>query len=65
MEKATPTEAKPQPFIIRFYGEGARDEEGRDLEEILNFSDNALERYHDYIQVIFPVSHILLAWANL
>lgn len=57
MEKATTTSPKAEPFIVAFYGSGARDDEGRDLEEILSFSDHALERYHDYIQVIFPVSH--------
>lgn len=45
-----------EPFIVRFYRSGARDDEGRTLKDILNFNDNALERHHDYIQVIFPVS---------
>lgn len=44
-----------QPFIVRFYGEGAVDGEGRNLDEILDFDDDKLEGYHDFIQVIFPV----------
>ncbi|KAI5362072.1 Putative opioid growth factor receptor (OGFr) domain-containing protein [Septoria linicola] len=44
-----------QPFIVRFYGEGAVDDEGRTLDEILDFNDDKLEGYHDFIQVIFPL----------
>ncbi|KAM3416679.1 Opioid growth factor receptor [Cercospora zeina] len=47
---------QPPPFIARFYGnEAARDDEGRNLDEILNFDDYELEGHHDYIQVIFPL----------
>lgn len=49
-----------EPFIVRFYSSGARDDEGRDLDDILKSSDEALEQCHDYIQLIFPVSHSCL-----
>ncbi|EME45261.1 hypothetical protein DOTSEDRAFT_43628 [Dothistroma septosporum NZE10] len=49
-------EDKPKPFIVRFYGaEAAKDEEGRTLDDILNYEDGELEYHHDYIQVLFPL----------
>lgn len=51
------TAPPPQaPFIVRFYGEGAEDFKSRTLTDILDFSDRALERNHDYIQILFPAS---------
>lgn len=45
------------PFIVRFYGEEhATDAEGRTLDDICAFDDDALEYHHDFIQVIFPAS---------
>ncbi|EMF10413.1 uncharacterized protein SEPMUDRAFT_49639 [Sphaerulina musiva SO2202] len=44
-----------EPFVVRFYSSGARDDEGRDLDDILKSSDEALEQCHDYIQLIFPL----------
>ncbi len=40
--------------LVRFYRNQAPDHAGRMLEEILNWSDEALERTHDYIQWLFP-----------
>lgn len=65
MANRSNTEYSPRPpFIVRFYGQqGARDGEGRTLDEILNFNDHSLEYHHDFIQVLFPVSntsHFLL-----
>jgi hypothetical protein len=39
--------------IVGFYS-GARDAEGRTLEEVLSWDDNRLEAVHDYIQWVFP-----------
>ncbi|CZT24877.1 uncharacterized protein RCC_10605 [Ramularia collo-cygni] len=41
--------------IVRFYGEGAKDIEGRTLNEILNYENDTLEIKHDYIQFLFPL----------
>lgn len=43
------------PIIAAFYGEGAKDFNGRTLDDILSYDNNKLERKHDYIQVLFPV----------
>lgn len=43
--------------LINFYTHpnGSRDYEGRTLSDILRFPDYDLERYHDYIQWLFPL----------
>lgn len=48
---------KSIPFIIAFYDPSIQrqDAEGRTLDDILKFSDNQLEYYHDYIQYLFPL----------
>ena len=44
-------------FIIEFYDSpsGTRDSKGRTLHDILEYDDDQLEYYHDYIQVVFPL----------
>ncbi|KAF2397642.1 hypothetical protein EJ06DRAFT_129858 [Trichodelitschia bisporula] len=46
-----------QPWITRFFDPsiGERDWYGRSLTDILNFTDNELEHFHDYIQILFPL----------
>jgi hypothetical protein len=39
--------------VVAFYS-GGKDDRGRRLEEIRNWSDEELERVHDYIQWVFP-----------
>ena len=46
--------APPHP-IIAFYRDGARDDRGRTLAEILDWSDDRLESVHDFIQWLFPL----------
>ena len=41
---------------LRFYRGAGADSEGRTLEEILEWDDDALEATHDYIQWVFPLS---------
>lgn len=45
------------PFIVAFYDPTikAQDAEGRTLDETLEFSNEQLEYYHDYIQYLFPL----------
>jgi hypothetical protein len=40
-------------LAVAFFA-GGRDHRGRTLDEILRFSDDDLERVHDYIQWLFP-----------
>jgi hypothetical protein len=40
---------------LRFYRSEGPDSEGRTLEEILGWDDDALETTHDYIQWLFPL----------
>jgi hypothetical protein len=46
--------ASPHP-LIAFYRDGARDDRGRTLAEILAWSDDRLEDVHDFIQWLFPL----------
>jgi hypothetical protein len=50
------TKAKT-PFIVSFYDPDtqAKDTHNRSMEDILSWSDNELERSHNYIQTLFPV----------
>ena len=41
--------------IVDFYTSAAPDHKGRYLTEILKWSDDELERVHDYIQWLFPL----------
>lgn len=41
--------------LIAFYRDGARDDEGRTLDEILAWPDDELEAVHDFIQWLFPL----------
>jgi len=43
-------------FYIDFFKGSGTDDKGRTLEEILSFTDNELERVHNYIQRIFPLN---------
>lgn len=45
---------EPDP-LIAFYGDGAQDDRGRTLEEIVNWDDERLEAVHDFIQWLFPL----------
>ena len=42
--------------LVRFYARLAPDDRGRFLEEIQGWSDLQLERTHDYIQWLFPLT---------
>lgn len=44
----------PHP-LIAFYRDGARDDRGRTLSEILAWDDERLEDVHDFIQWLFPL----------
>ncbi|MGA7523234.1 MAG: opioid growth factor receptor-related protein [Acidobacteriaceae bacterium] len=44
----------PHP-LIAFYRDGASDDRGRTLTEILSWSDDRLEDVHDFIQWLFPL----------
>lgn len=48
MEKAIPV-----PPLVAFYRDGARDDRGRTLAEILAWDDHRLEAVHDFIQWLF------------
>jgi hypothetical protein len=41
--------------LVGFYRDGARDDEGRTLSEILAWPDEDLEDIHDFIQWLFPL----------
>ena len=41
--------------LVAFYRDGARDDEGRTLAEILAWDDDRLEEIHDFIQWLFPL----------
>jgi hypothetical protein len=41
--------------LIAFYRDGARDDQGRTLAEILAWPDEDLEDIHDFIQWLFPL----------
>ncbi len=41
--------------LIAFYRDGARDDRGRTLAEILAWDDDRLEDVHDFIQWLFPL----------
>ncbi len=45
---------KPHP-LVAFYRDGAPDDEGRTLAEILAWDDDRLEAVHNYIQWLFPL----------
>lgn len=57
LSKATP-KSKPTPQIVAFYDPDVAggDIHGRTHQEILGWSDRDLERSHDYIQWLFPLS---------
>ena len=42
--------------LIAFYRDGARDDAGRTLDQILMWDDDRLESIHDFIQWLFPLS---------
>jgi hypothetical protein len=42
--------------LIAFYRDGARDNRGRTLSEILSWPDEDLEDIHDFIQWLFPLA---------
>src|SRR6202023_1155348 len=50
----TTVEARDQQ-ILEFYAGATPDHRGRYLDEILKWSDDELERVHDYIQWLFPL----------
>lgn len=70
--KSTPAQAakKPKvPFIVQFFDPEvrAKDPSGRDLDDILTYSDNQISRKHDFIQYIFPLPEqsMVTPWAPL
>ena len=42
--------------LLTFYADAVPDHRGRFLREIQNWSDEDLERTHDYIQWLFPLA---------
>ena len=42
--------------LVAFYRDGAPDDRGRTLAEILSWDDDRLEAVHDFIQWLFPLS---------
>lgn len=53
-ETPKPGPSKSGP-LVAFYRDGARDDAGRTLEEILAWGDDRLEAVHDFIQWLFPL----------
>jgi hypothetical protein len=49
------TQAAASNPLIAFYRDGARDDVGRTLAEILSWNDDQLEAVHDFIQWLFPL----------
>ncbi|HVT98138.1 MAG TPA: opioid growth factor receptor-related protein [Acidobacteriaceae bacterium] len=45
----------PANRLVAFYRDGAPDDEGRTLAEILAWDDDRLEAIHDFIQWLFPL----------
>jgi Opioid growth factor receptor (OGFr) conserved region len=45
-----------QNKLVSFYAGNSPDDKGRFLEEIQNWSNDKLERTHDYIQWLFPLT---------
>src|SRR5258706_11889459 len=45
---------KPDDPLLAFYTGVATDDQGRTLDQILQWDDARLERAHDYIQWLFP-----------
>ena len=45
---------RPSP-LVAFYRDGAPDDQGRTLAEILAWDDDRLEAIHDFIQWLFPL----------
>lgn len=45
----------PTHRLVAFYRDGALDDEGRTLAEILAWGDDRLEAVHDFIQWLFPL----------
>ena len=57
-DPSTPAKIPPSaPVLVRFYHPTtqAADSEGRTLQSILDYNDNALEIDHSYIQTLFPL----------
>lgn len=46
----------PDSSLVAFYRGTARDQSGRLIAEVHHFSNRELERSHDYIQWLFPLS---------
>jgi hypothetical protein len=49
------TQAPASNPLVAFYRDGARDDEGHTLAEILAWDDDRLEAIHDFIQWLFPL----------
>lgn len=47
--------SRPTHPLLAFYREGAPDDRGRTLDEILAWPDDRLEAVHDFIQWLFPL----------
>ena len=50
-----PLTGTPTHPLVAFYREGAPDDDGRTLAEILAWDDDRLEAVHDFIQWLFPL----------
>ena len=51
---ATTPPLPSMPVLLFLKGDG-RDGEGREIEDVLAFSDNDLEHIHDFVQWLFPL----------
>jgi hypothetical protein len=61
---------KPKtPFIVAYFDPDirAKDPSGRDLDDVLTYSDNQISRKHDFIQYLFPLPEesMVNPWAPL
>ena len=71
--KSTPAQAAKKankiPFIVQYFDPEirAKDPSGRDLDDILTYSDNQISRKHDFIQYLFPLPEesMVNPWAPL
>lgn len=57
------------PFIVQYFDPQirAKDPSGRDLDDIITYSDNQISRKHDFIQYLFPLPEesMVNPWAPL
>ena len=69
LESKNTTEKAKVPFIVQYFDPEirAKDPSGRDLDDVLDYSDNQISRKHDFIQYLFPLPEesMVNPWAPL